>query len=312
MANQEKKSSKLAPASPLPDRRDHNDFDINNNASEYVAQLQQPLGWTFEPPRNISGVTIKPAPHLANGFSLRSNEPQTADGILDALQPGDDTRGQMIQSSFQDGAAATFAPLSNGFVRTAIQAYNEHQHLKIKPEDIWLAILTQLSNYINAHAEELRGSFVAHEGKKELKIVYDHATRFTVNWADFSYKIGTMIQDHVVDPELREWMMPAFSTTESHDVVVASIVMMASMQKYFSYCCMTCCGIPSVTLLGEKGDYKLILRRLDKLRNYGKEPNIFVDLLTPVLKRFIRSFEAPDADDVLDFWNRIFSRWNSK
>jgi hypothetical protein len=46
------------------------------------------------------------------------------------------------------------------------------------------------------------------------------------------------------------------------------------------------------------------------LRLYGKEPNIFVDLLTPILKRFIRSFDAPEAEDVLDFWNRIFSEWS--
>jgi hypothetical protein len=311
MSKQEKQRPEFSSASPLPDIRNNLDFDINNNASEYVAQLQQALG-SSQPARNISGVTIKPAPHLANSFSLRSHEPKTADAILDALQPRDDTRAQMIQSSFQDGAATTFAPLSNGFVHTAIQAYNQHRHLKIRPEDIWLAILTQLSNYINAHAEELRGSFVSHNGKKKLEIVYNHGTRFTVPWADFAYKIGTMIQDNVVDPELREWMMPAFSTSESHDIVVASIVMMASMQKYFSYSCCTMCGLPSVTLLGEKADYELILRRLNKLRSYGKEPNIFVDLLTPVLKRFVRSFEAPEAEDVLDFWNRIFSEWSSK
>ena len=104
--------------------------------------------------------------------------------------------------------------------------------------------------------------------------------------------------------------MPAFSTTTSHDTVVASIVMMASMQKYFSYSCSFVCGIPSVTLLGEKADYELILRRLEKLRSYGEETTLFADLLTPILKRFILSFDEPQNAEVLDFWNRIFSKWN--
>jgi hypothetical protein len=120
------------------------------------------------------------------------------------LQREDDTRGQLIQSSFQDGVDTPFWPSANGFVDAATQAYNQHRHLKIWPEDVWLSILIQFSSYINAHSEELRGSFVAHEGKKKLEIQYEHGNRFTISWADFSYKIGTMIQDNVVDPELRE------------------------------------------------------------------------------------------------------------
>ena len=302
-----KKSAEPAP--PAPDSRWHQELDINTNASEHTANLHQSTPTNSDAVSNAS-VTIKPAKHLANSFSLYSNDPRTAEGILTSLLPQDDTRGQLIQSSFQDGADASFSPTTNGFVDTAMQAYNQHQHLIIRPEDIWLSVLTQLSCYINAHSEELRGSFVAHEGKKKLEIKYAGGNRFTAGWADFAYKIGTMIQDNVVDPELREWMMPAFTTTTSHDVVIASIVMMASMQKYFSYSCCICCGIPSVTLLGNKADYELILQRLSKLRNYGKEPNIFVDLLTPVMKRFIRSFDEPESEDTLDFWNRIFSSSN--
>ena len=104
--------------------------------------------------------------------------------------------------------------------------------------------------------------------------------------------------------------MPAFTTTTPHDTVIASIVMMASMQKYFSYGCSFTCGIPSVTLLGDKADYELILQRLEKLRSYGKETTLFADLLTPVVKRFILSFDEPESAEVKDFWNRIFSKWN--
>ena len=186
-------------ATPEPDKRFHKDFDLNVNPSEYAAQFQQPIS-AFQGTRNSSGVTIYPAPHLARGYTLHSKDPHNAATILRDLHSEEDTLGQLIQSSFQDGADATFRPATNGFVYAAIQAYSEHRHLAIRPEDVWLAILTQLSSYINAHSEELRGSFVAHEGKKELVIVYESGNRFTVSWADFAYKIGTMIQDHVVDP----------------------------------------------------------------------------------------------------------------
>lgn len=66
-------------------------------------------------------------------------------------------------------------------------------------------------------------------------------------------------------------------------------------------------GLPSVTLLGKKKDYQDILRRLDKLRSYGKEPTQFANLVTAILVRFIHSFDAPKHKNVLNFWNRVVS-----
>jgi hypothetical protein len=48
--------------------------------------------------------------------------------------------------------------------------------------------------------------------------------------------------------------MPTFSTTTVNDRTTAAILMMGSMQKYFSYTCCIECGIPSVTLLDERKD----------------------------------------------------------
>ena len=56
-----------------------------------------------------------------------------------------------------------------------------------------------------------------------------------------------------MDAELREWMITAFSTTEKKDMVVASVLMMGSMQKYFDFKCRIECGLPSYAAGGEKG-----------------------------------------------------------
>jgi hypothetical protein len=47
------------------------------------------------------------------------------------------------------------------------------------------------------------------------------------------------------------------------------------------------CGIPSVTLLGDRGDWVRILKRLDMLPRLGSEPAQFCDLLKPVLGYFV-------------------------
>ena len=151
----------------------------------------------------------------------------------------------------------------------------------------------------------MRGSFVAHEGKKELEVIFNDGNRYSIDWGFFAQKICDLIDENVVDAELREWMMPAFSTTEKKDRVVASVLMMGSMQKYFDCKCTICCGLPSVTLLGEKRDWELVLARLEKLSSWGEEPALFERLLKPVVQRFVRSFDEPEGEEVVSFWGQI-------
>ena len=180
----------------------------------------------------------------------------------------------------------------------------------IRPEDVWLTILIQFSFYVNAHAEELRDSFVAHEDKKELEIVFHSGNRFTVDQSLFARRMTELMHDNIVDSELRTWILPSFSTTTLNDITVASIIMMGTLKAYFDYKETITCGIPSVQLLGEKSDYEDIFRRLDKLSDYGEEPTRFAAVLKPVLWHIVESFDDPQGTRAKDFWTRIL-KWNS-
>ncbi|CAG8767983.1 13615_t:CDS:1, partial [Cetraspora pellucida] len=58
---------------------------------------------------------------------------------------------------------------SNGFVAAIFHAYNNHQHLRLSPDDVWLTIAQGVSRHINYNAEKFRSRFVNHEGKKDGK-----------------------------------------------------------------------------------------------------------------------------------------------
>ncbi|KAL8772293.1 MAG: hypothetical protein Q9209_002505 [Squamulea sp. 1 TL-2023] len=124
------------------------------------------------------------------------------------------------------------------------------------------------------------------------------------------YLIGEVIAKHVVDPKLRRWMIPAFTTTTEHDIIVAFILLMGSCQEYFEYTCGIVCCLPSVTLVGDRADWVLILARLEKLKQYGQEPTQFYFLLKPVLSRFVKSFDNPTDKETISFWNRIVSQFD--
>ena len=207
----------------------------------------------------------------------------------------------LTQRLFDDGHISAS---QNGFLWAAVHAYSNHHHLTIRPEEVWFSILSQLSYYINAHAEELRDHFVAHEGQKELETI-DVGTIDTVDFGYIANKFTYLIQQNVKDPELQKFIIPNWTTTTDVDRTVASILMMGSMQKYFTYRSTLMCGIPSVTLLGVRADWEDMLKRLDKLPELGAETAMFATLLRPILRHFIASFDPEPSPAVLDFWSRI-------
>jgi hypothetical protein len=192
---------------------------------------------------------------------------------------------------------------TNGLVRAIWHAYSSHHHLTLRPDDVWFAILVQLSFYITANAEQLRSYFVAHEGQKEL-VVFDVGLIDTVVFGRLAQEMTREIQKNVKDPDLREWVMPSFSTTTTCDKVVASILFMGATQKYFSQTMVLRCGIPSVTLLGEKADWEAILTKIEKIPQLGREPAQWARLLESVLRHFILSFDDPTSPDVISFWGK--------
>ncbi|OQV19518.1 hypothetical protein BV898_06505 [Hypsibius exemplaris] len=209
----------------------------------------------------------------------------------------------IFQSSFGDNNKPVI-PSSSGFAYASIEAYNNHHRLVLRPDDVWITILTQLSFYVNAHAEELRHLFVTHQGKKELEVTAT-GSRYTVDFGNLAEQMGHLIQKNVIDPSLREWIIPDFTTTTSNDRIVSSVVMMATLKAYFSYKMCLECGLPVVTLLGEREDWEKLLTRLDKLPSFGKETSQWAKLLKPVLTRFVSAFDQPESKENKDFWQTI-------
>lgn len=241
---------------------------------------------------------------------LWNNEPITnAKDLLRHACPDEYKRcKEIFHSSFPNlpqTPTKHVTPSPNGLVNAVFHAYSGHHHLTIRPDDVWTAILTQLSFYINAHAEELRSFFVAHEDKQELKVLAnENGTIFQVDVGEMAVRMTTLMQEFICDEELRTWFMPAFTTTTDDDKVVAAVVMMGTFQKYFHYVFVTRCGIPSVTLLGERDDWVDLLAKLEKIHTFGEEPSLFATLLKPVLALFLASFDQPDSPQTLEFWSK--------
>lgn len=187
----------------------------------------------------------------------------------------------------------------NGFVKTIVDAYNNHHNLVIRPDDVWAAIVTQFSFYINKQAEQFRGKFVNFDGKKELTVSVVGTLR-NAPYNTLTELMTQKIHENLVDPQFKQWILPNFTTTTDNDLVTVGVVFMATMKKYFDYGFMLACGIPQITLEGSIQDWQNIYDRLEKLKEYKLRK--WYDMLEPVVKQFVNA-KMGNVDK--DFWQRI-------
>ncbi|KAM9993924.1 hypothetical protein ACTFIZ_011885 [Dictyostelium cf. discoideum] len=213
----------------------------------------------------------------------------------------DSKKYKVLQTSIND-ALETFN--LNSFVYSAWESYNNHHHLILRPDNIWMAILTQLSFYINKNSEELREKFVDFNNKKELIV----QTKYPILEAPFdelTIEMSNQIQSNIKDPSIKDLIIPNFTTTTESDKVVFSIALMSTMKNYFKFVFKSYCGLSEVTLLGEINDWINLKERVEKLIQFdNKDGEIkkWLVYLLPVIDKFIESANGnPDTT----WWNQI-------
>ncbi|KAJ4359927.1 uncharacterized protein N0V89_000486 [Didymosphaeria variabile] len=214
----------------------------------------------------------------------------------------------IMHSSFEDigkGTSPNLIPYANGFFEGIVRAYQQDLHLVLRPDDVWQAVITQFSFYVVGHAEELRDKFVAHQGKKEIVLKHAGGSPYAMQVDIVARKLTCLIEEQLVNKQIRNWIIPDFSTTTDNDIAVASMTMMATMKEYFNYRGNTGCGFPSVTLLGERNDWANMRKRLDQLPGYGEQPAEWAKLLVPVFDRFVATFDRPNDEALKTFWLTI-------
>lgn len=86
------------------------------------------------------------------------------------FQRHNEARINLLASSLNTPALPQIMPTKNGFVDACIMAYNHHHNLQIRPDDIWMAIITQFSFYVNGHADVLQDKFVPEKERKKISI----------------------------------------------------------------------------------------------------------------------------------------------
>ncbi|CEJ82210.1 hypothetical protein VHEMI02288 [[Torrubiella] hemipterigena] len=261
-----------------------------------------------------SAVTISidstlPALKLKTSLAVASPLDLLEASCPEEFQQTNTTRPELLLSSHSQAfgekaqnktafTASTIYPSSGSIVRGAIEAWAQHQHLVLRPDEVWFEVLVQMNYYMSKNAEQIRHLFVDFEGKQDITILAN-------SWQKVIEGFSQEIASRVKTKWLLDWVMPEFSTSDTNDKMTATVLMMGLVKRYFSFTGGITCGIPSVTLLGDKADWQRLLDKLDRLPEFGQEPADYAVMLRPIFTMFIKSFDDAGSDDVKSFWKQI-------
>jgi len=199
-----------------------------------------------------------------------------------------------------------------GFFSAIIACYNNHWILKTSPDDWWNVIAKTIAQAIdeNGDKEKVREFFVDHDEKKEIKIIVPHLATIDYSWLFDQFSTG--IRENIKTPRYVDLMEANFSTTTSNQLISSQVMIMSSMQKYFTFSCGTKCGIPGVEMEGTKEDWEKLVdktKELEKLLEAVMEDIELGDWFTKTMNILNNLLNTYNGNPDTKWWSHILS-WN--
>jgi len=203
----------------------------------------------------------------------------------------------------------------NGLINAFLFAYNNHIPLKVKVQDIHIALQLIISTFINNNAEQCRDMFVDHTGKKTLSVINDK-----IDFNTFGQMMRDEVKKNVKNSKFVDLLEPNYSTTKPICTTVSNLLVLNTLKEYFSYKFICCCGIPEVILDGTQEDWLNLKRKYDemkimfyKFKGVLGELDDWFDCMDIVINMFIDmrmmekdgEIEATESQKML--WERVIS-----
>jgi hypothetical protein len=193
---------------------------------------------------------------------------------------------------------------SHPLIGTLHAAFNTHRPVTLSPDIVWLTLCQGLAHHVNAHAETLRHRLVRHADRIPLSVRRDEFVKGSPEnpWPDVFAEFSAAIGAHLGDPH--SLIVADFSTTGPVERAASEVVLLDTMQAFFSYEVHSACGIPSITLEGTAEDWRKIADRVREFRRFDLD--WWIEAVQPVMNQFVAAAEGKVDRG---FWDSIY-KWH--
>ncbi|RIA99470.1 hypothetical protein C1645_747329 [Glomus cerebriforme] len=194
-----------------------------------------------------------------------------------------DTKIHAISVNYDENPSNNKSILKNtmtrGLAEAIFHAYNNHQHLRLTPDDIWLTIAQGVSHHINYDAEKFRSRFVNHEVHRNF--------RLKGNWPEVVNRLVVKTDQAVEKIDIKSLLECNFSTTSKTSLTASRIVL-----------------LDMVTLEGTLEDWTKLQEKVIRLRQLDLKMDFWLDRLEPVIWKLVETYKG-EVDET--FWAKIIS-----
>ncbi|BCS83495.1 DUF4419 superfamily protein [Cotonvirus japonicus] len=205
---------------------------------------------------------------------------------------------------------------SNALFDMLYYAWANHVPVKIRPDDLWLLILSQFAIHVNLNPEPYRQFFADKNnlnGVTTLEVKYDdHNDISTVPIDDFIDKITNGLENRITSNNLVREFQCDFSTSNKFTTLTSKIIFMYLSEKFFSYKMLLSCGIPSIELDGTLEDWEQFRKKITMIvgtvSGAQEESNISIKnwtlQLLDIANQIINSIKNPETG--VKFMEKMF------
>jgi len=123
----------------------------------------------------------------------------------------------------------------------------------------------------HSELQSVRDFFLSSDEKTDISV--EVASWETLDYAWLFDQFATKIRENIKRPDYVNLMQSDFSTSTPSQVISSQVMMMSSLQHFFSFHFGTACGIPAVELRGSRQDWVRL----------GQKTKQLEALLAPVL-----------------------------
>ncbi|AGF85005.1 hypothetical protein QJ854_gp777 [Moumouvirus goulette] len=129
--------------------------------------------------------------------------------------------------------------LPNTLIDMMYYAWTNHLGVSIRPDDLWIQILSQFALHVNTNNNYYKKYFSNPNEISEKKIIQvkysDHFTIDTVPIDDFINKIMEQVSENLPNSELINNLECNFTTSNNITNLVSKTTLMYLVEKYFSF-----------------------------------------------------------------------------
>ncbi|AVL95103.1 hypothetical protein ma716 [Moumouvirus australiensis] len=195
----------------------------------------------------------------------------------------------------------------NSLIDMMYYAWTNHLGVSIRPDDLWIQILSQFALHVNMNNDHYKKYFTkSTEGKTIIKVKYsDTYTIETVPIDHFINKIVEQVSENLPNNELVNDLECNFTTSNNITKLVGKITLMYLVEKHYSYHMIFGCGIPYIDLEGTLEDWVNLQDKIKLIEDVADNSiKSWCEDLLNITNKIIETFN--DLDSASKFWKKFF------